>query len=318
MKALGVNTVPKGDWRLEIKFDGYRAVAVINQGAVELWSRNQKILTGDYPEVVAELESLSCQDAVLDGEIVALDPEGRARFQLLQNRSGGERPPIVYYVFDVMFCEGDSLIHQPFEIRQKVLSALLKKGFRFIRQSPVFSVTPAVLMAEAKANGLEGVIAKAAGSLYEPDQRSGAWLKCKLFGEQEFVIGGFTPPRHSRACFGAILVGYYQHGKLRYAGKVGSGFNRVLLGSLHAEFLKRQISECPFSDLPLTHRSRFGVSMTAAAMREVTWIKPVLVGQVRFAEWTDEGLLRQPVFLGLRQDKNAREVRREAPSVSVI
>ena len=151
-------------------------------------------------------------------------------------------------------------------------------------------------------------------SPYEPDRRSGTWLKCKVHGEQEFVIGGFTPPKNTRPYFGALLVGYYERGKLKYAGKVGSGFDHARLKSLYDEFRKREVATCPFADLPSSSRPRFGSGMTAGVMRTVTWVKPELVAQVRFTEWTDDGMLRHPVFLGLRRDKSARDVVREVPA----
>jgi bifunctional non-homologous end joining protein LigD len=298
MKALSVDAVPHGKWRLEIKLDGYRAVAVINGGEVELWSRNHKPLTSDYPEIVAALKKIRCANAVIDGEIVALDPQGRSRFQLLQNRGSRSRPTIVYYVFDLMHHDGRSLLDTPIEERQIALEVLVGKRSAVLRYSPVFDVDPAKLLAAAREKELEGIIAKAAGSAYEPDRRSGAWLKCKVFGEQEFVIGGFTPPRNTRPHFGAILVGYYDGRKLRYAGKVGSGFDHASLEKLHREFAKRRAATAPFVDPPRE--------------KGVTWIRPELIGQVRFAEWTEEGLLRQPVFLGLRRDKSPKAVVREA------
>lgn len=312
MKALSVDTVPTGRWRLEVKLDGYRAIAVINDGAAELWSRNHKPLTAGYPEVVQALQKLRCANAVLDGEIVALGAEGRSRFQLLQGRDlTGQRPTIVYYVFDLLHLDGASWMQQPIEARQKRLEQLIGKAGRTLRFSPVFDLDPAELLAAVREQGLEGLIAKRPGSLYEPDRRSGTWLKCKVHGEQEFVIGGYTPPKNSRPYFGALLVGCYDGGKLLYAGKVGSGYNHALLKSLYGQFQERRISTCPFSNLPMARQSRFGAGMTAGEMRKVTWVKPELVGQVRFTEWTDDGLLRHPVFLGLRRDKSPREVVRE-------
>lgn len=316
MKALGSESVPTGGhWRCEIKFDGYRAVAVLNNGEVELWSRNHKDLGADYPEVAKALAGVKCRNATLDGEIVALDSAGRSRFQLLQGRSLGERPTIVFYIFDIMHLDGEDLTTLPLEERQKILTTLLKKPKRPLQLSPWFDVEPSQLMQAAREQGLEGIIAKRLGSVYESDRRSGAWTKCKVHGEQEFVIGGFTPPQNSRQFFGAILVGYYQRGKLLYAGKVGTGFNRRLLESLHATFLKRRREECPFDNLPMERRPRFGTGMTRGEMRKVTWLKPDLVAQIRFAEWTNDGILRQPVFLGLRKDKPATQVRREASAV---
>jgi len=317
MKALSVEAVPAGKWRLEIKLDGYRAIAVLNQGKVELWSRNRKPLE-DYPEVRAALANLPCHSAVLDGEIVALDESGRSRFQLLQGRSlPGARPTIVYYVFDLVEIDGRSLLQTPLEERQAALAALVGKRSDALRLSPVFEAEPAALLEAVRQQGLEGIIAKAAGSPYEPDRRSGTWLKCKVHGEQEFVIGGFTPPKNSRSYFGALLVGYYEGKRLRYAGKVGTGFDYARLQSLHAEMQRRRVASCPFADLPQARRSRFGAGMTASAMRGVTWVRPELVAQVRFTEWTEDGLLRHPVFLGLRTDKAARETVRERSDASI-
>ncbi|HEX2853903.1 MAG TPA: non-homologous end-joining DNA ligase [Opitutaceae bacterium] len=318
MKALAVADVPTGAWRTEIKFDGYRALAVLRAGKSELWSRNEKPLTADYPEVVAALRGVRCKSAVLDGEIVALDAEGRSRFQLLQQRGDavGGRPPIHFYVFDLLQLNGESWMSSPIEERRTALEKLLGNSKGVVRLSPVFEIEPVLVLDEARRQGLEGIIVKQPGSLYEAGRRSGAWLKHRLSNEQEFVIGGFTPPRGGRRHFGAILVGYYAaNGKLQYAGKVGAGFNGALLASLHREFEKRRSEASPFEGLP-RDRSRWGVGMTAAVMKTVAWVRPELVAQVRFSEWTEDGLLRQPVFLGLRRDKPAREVVREtAPAL---
>lgn len=311
MKALGVDSIPAGgSWHCEIKFDGYRALAVINDGEAELWSRNHKPL--DYPEVLPPLQRLNCRNAVLDGEIVALDELGRSTFQGLQGKDLGERPQIVFYVFDLLHLNGASCVSLAFEDRRQRLAKLVGKPTQTMRLSPVYDVDPEALFAEAKKKGLEGIILKRVGSCYEPDRRSGAWLKVKSVNEQEFVIGGFTPPKNSRQGFGAILVGYYQKGKLVYAGKVGTGFDSSVLRSLHAKFIAQSIDTCPFSNLPLPNPARFGQGMTRSVMKTVTWMKPTFVAQVKFAEWTDQGILRQPVFLGLREDKAAKRVRREA------
>lgn len=301
MKAVSIDEVPAGTWRLEIKLDGYRAIAVINGGDIELWSRNHKPLTDDYPEVVEALKAVRCANAVIDGEIVALDAQGHSRFQLLQQRGKGARPPIVYYVFDLLQHDGRSLLHTPIEERQMALEVLVGKKSHALRFSPVFETEPAALLEAVRQQGLEGIIAKRPGSLYEPARRSGTWLKCKVHGEQEFVIGGFTPPKQSRPYFGAILVGYYQGKELIYCGKVGTGFDHAALASLHAEFMKRRSEKPAFAHPPRE--------------KGVIWVKPELLAQVRFAEWTHDGVLRQPVFLGLRQDKAAKDVVREAGPV---
>lgn len=317
MKALGSTSIPKGVSHCEIKFDGYRAIAVLNGGRVDLWSRNRKPITTDFPEVAAELAKLRCRSAVLDGEIVVLDAFGRSRFQLLQNRCDSRTAAaVIYFVFDLMQRNGRTLVPLPLGERTSELAALVGKRKGHVQVSPVFMVEPSELFAAAKQNGLEGIIVKRQESRYEPDRRSGAWLKCKVFADQEFVVGGFSAPRHGRQYFGALLVGYYDKGRLLYAGKVGTGFNASLLASLHGRFMRQTRTTCPFADLPSVRRSRFGTGMGPAEMAKVTWIKPSIVAQVRFAEWTDEAQLRQPVFLGLRKDKPAKQVRREAgPSV---
>jgi len=316
MKALGVTAIPDGDWHSEIKFDGYRALAALRAGEnPQLWSRNELSLAGDYPEIVAGLKRLRCQDALLDGEIVALDEAGRSHFQLLQQRGQGERPPVYYYAFDLLRLNGRSFLAEPIETRRAALAKFLAKPPDRIRLSAVFDVPPADLLREAARLGLEGVVAKAAGSRYEAGRRSGAWLKCRISAEQEFVIGGYTPPEGGRTYFGALLIGYYAGGKLLYAGKVGTGFDDATLATLHRTFQSRRRTSCPFANLPATDRPRFGRPMNAAAMREVQWLRPELVCQVRFSEWTQDGRLRHPVFLGLRRDKPAAEVVREAGAV---
>lgn len=313
MKALGVSSPPAGVWRCEIKFDGYRALALLNNGSVELWSRNEKNISADYPEIVKALAAVKCRSAVLDGEIVALDEAGRSRFQLLQAREiSAARPPIAYCIFDLLARDDEDYMARPIEERRAALEKLLKRPMRPLQLSPVFVVEPASLMPQIQEQGLEGIIAKRPASLYEPDRRSGAWLKWKVLNEQEFVIGGFTEPRNSRSYFGAILVGYYQRGQLLYAGKVGTGFDFTLLQKLHGMFSKILRDDCPFSNLPMARKPRFGQGMTRSEMKKVTWLDPKLVAQIRFGEWTNDGLLRQPVFLGLRKDKAAKDVRREA------
>ncbi|HLP00728.1 MAG TPA: non-homologous end-joining DNA ligase [Opitutaceae bacterium] len=310
MKALAVARPPSGAWRCEIKYDGFRAIAVLNAGVVELWSRNHKPLDAEFPEVVAALRKLGRATAVLDGEIVAVDAEGRSRFQFLQGRETGERPRIVFYVFDLLRLGDSTLLAEPLERRQQELAVLLRDAPPPLRLSPVFDEPPAELLAAARKQGLEGIVAKRPGSLYEVGRRSGAWLKCKVLGEQEFVIGGFTAPRRSRQYLGALLLGYHDGGALRYAGKVGAGFDTRSLAALHRELARRRRATCPFTGFTednLRHRWSRG------PLAAITWVKPELVAQIKFAEWTDDGLLRQPVFLGLRDDKAPREVVRETP-----
>jgi bifunctional non-homologous end joining protein LigD len=301
MKALLVENIPAGDWRLEIKYDGFRAIATVAGGAVELWSRNRNPLTQRFPEVADELHRMDFDRVVLDGEIVALDTEDRTSFQLLQNRDqNGTAARIAYFVFDLLAVGDRVLLGEPLHVRQKALAKLLRRRSRIVQLSPVFDVAPKKFFAVAQKQGWEGIIAKARDSIYEPDSRSGAWLKCKIRHEQEFVIGGFPAPRGARLHFGALLVGYHAGGKLRYAGKVGAGFSGARLAELRKKFSRLETPRSPFADPP--------------RLRDVAWVRPKLVCQVSFAEWTSDGRLRQPSFLGLRDDKSPSEVVREKPA----
>jgi bifunctional non-homologous end joining protein LigD len=318
MLALGVTNISRNDLQLEIKYDGYRATAVISGGKVELWSRNEKTLTRAYPEVVKGLGELDVKSAVLDGEIVALDPKGRSSFQLMQGLGKtSDRPPIVYYVFDLLQHDGHSLIELPLRERRAALEGLLQESPDHIQISPTFDGSAEELLRQSKKAGLEGIVAKNPESTYESGRRSGSWLKCRVSSEQEFVIGGFTEPKGSRTGFGALLVGYFSGRRLMYAGKVGTGFSARRLEELHTTFSKHLSKESPFANLPIEKRSTYGTGMTRREMKSVTWMKPRLVAQIRFSEWTNDGLLRHPVYIGLRTDKNPREVVREAPAVSV-
>lgn len=312
MKALLLNDPPAGEWIYEIKFDGFRALAFIEGGDARLVSRNNKDFSSKFPEVARAFAQLDARDAILDGEIVALDEQGRSSFQLLQAfELGEERPPIYFYGFDLLSQAGRSLMSEPLAERKARLEKLLKNAPDPIRYSASLSNDPEKLLTQARRLGLEGLIGKKPDSRYEPGRRSGAWIKLKLHQEQEFVIGGYTQPGGSRLHFGALLVGYHETGKLKFAGKVGTGFDAALLKSLHAKFQTIATATCPFADLPEARSGRYGQGVTAAEMKRCHWVKPTLVCQIKFSEWTRDGRLRQPVFLGLREDKMAREVVRE-------
>jgi bifunctional non-homologous end joining protein LigD len=299
----------------ELKFDGIRLIAVKNAERVSLISRSKNELAGRFPEIVEAVQSLPIADCVIDGEVVALDEKGASSFQLLQAREmEGGQPPIYYYVFDLLQAAGRSFTTLPLEQRKAFLAALCENVADSIRFSGELGGDPIALLREVKLLGLEGVIGKQRGSIYEPDRRSGAWIKLKCVAEQEFVIGGFTPPQGARKYFGALLVGYYEKKRLFFAGKVGTGFTTKLLASLHKRFLSRKRDTCPFADLPSKQGSQWVQGITPAMMRQCEWIDPVFVCQVKFAEWTRDGKLRQPVFLGLREDKKATEVVRESAS----
>ncbi|HWM25572.1 MAG TPA: non-homologous end-joining DNA ligase [Chthoniobacterales bacterium] len=316
MKPRLLETPPTaGDWLYELKFDGIRLIAVKNGDKVNLISRNRNELGGRFSQVAAEIAALPIEDCVIDGEVVALDEKGGSSFQLLQaHEMEGRRAPIYFYVFDLLQAAGKSLIGLPLERRKALLSTLCDGAGDSIRFSGEIGGDPVALLNEVQRLGLEGVIGKQRGSVYEPDRRSGAWIKLKCVNEQEFVIGGFTPPQGARKHFGALLVGYYENKRLLFAGKVGTGFDSKMLASLHKRLRAEKRADCPFADLPSKQGGQWVQGITPAMMRRCEWTDPMLVCQVKFAEWTRDGKLRQPVFLGLREDKKAAEVVRESPS----
>ncbi len=315
MMAKLVKEPPSGDWTYEIKYDGFRALAFLSENGVELISRNEKDLSGKFPEVVDSLEKLSIGNTILDGEIVALDKKGRSSFQLLQAYElGQDKPPLIYYVFDVPQVDGEDLRASTIEIRRERLRRILRKPKGVLRLSEVLESDGKALLKQAHRLGLEGLIGKRHGSVYETGRRSGAWIKLKTHLEQEFVIGGYTDPSGGRKHFGAVLTGVYKNGKLVFTGKVGTGFNETVLRSLISQFHNLEIQKCPFQNLPESTAGRYGSGITRAEMKRCHWLKPSLVCQIRFSEWTRDGKLRQPVFLGLRDDKSAAEVKREVAS----
>jgi bifunctional non-homologous end joining protein LigD len=286
------------DWIFERKLDGIRCLAHRDGGAVRLLSRTDRDMTGQFPEVAEALAAEPCRDFVVDGEIVAF-AGGVTSFQRLQRR-GKERVAVFLYVFDLLRLEGRDVRDLPLRERK----ALLRRSFRFegpLRLSPHRNEHGEKLFREACRQGLEGLIAKRADSPYRSGARSRDWLKLKCHAEQELVIGGFTAPQGSRTDFGALLVGYWQDGRLRYAGKVGTGFDRATLETLGRRLQELVRDDPPFADVhPIP--------------RGTQWVEPELVAQIAFGEWTRDGRLRHPRYLGLREDKPAREVVRERPS----
>ncbi|HWI56300.1 MAG TPA: ATP-dependent DNA ligase, partial [Bacillota bacterium] len=236
-------------------------------------------------------------------------------FQLLQSyaTASHKKPPLFYYAFDLINLDGNDLTGLPLWQRKAMAQRLVADLTPTVRFSASIKANSVRVMREMQTRGLEGLMAKQKDSPYEIGQRSGAWVKFKWSNEQEFVIGGFTEPTGARLHFGAILVGYYEGGRLLFAGKVGTGFNHKLLASLHAKFQKLIRPACPFANLPENRPGTEGRGLTAGQMRFCTWLEPQLVCQVRFAEWTRDQHLRQPAFLGLREDKKPAEVVRERP-----
>jgi bifunctional non-homologous end joining protein LigD len=236
-------------------------------------------------------------------------------FQLLQGfDTGQEKPPIVYYAFDLLQLNGKDHQGLPIEERKAKREELLKKPPGVIRYSASFTKDIPELLNRTRELELEGLIGKRAGSKYEAGRRTGTWIKIKLHLEQEFIIGGYTEPEGSRKHFGALVVGFYEGKKLKFAGRVGTGFSDKLLSTLYSELSKIMIEKCPFYNLPAAGRNRWDQGLSAAEMRRCHWVRPVMVCQIKFTEWTRDDRLRQPVFLGIREDKNANEVVREKAS----
>jgi bifunctional non-homologous end joining protein LigD len=314
MKAKLMEKPPTtGDWIYELKFDGIRLIATKADEKVSLLSRNQNELSGRFPEIVEAVKNLPVRECVIDGEVVALDDKGRSSFQLLQAREmEGRKSPVYFYAFDLLQLDGKSLIELPLETRKAVLEKLCADAGDPIRYSGAIGSDAKALLDEVKRRGLEGIIGKQRNSIYEPGRRSGAWIKLKCVAQQEFVIGGYTPPQGARKHFGAILVGYYDKNRLVFAGKVGTGFTAKSLSILHKKFQKEARDDCPFVDLPSKQNGQWVQGITPSMMRKMHWVNPVFVCEIKFAEWTRDKKLRAPVFLGLREDKKPTEVVRES------
>jgi bifunctional non-homologous end joining protein LigD len=308
MKAATASPPPDdGAWLFEVKFDGFRVLAVKNGRNVELWSRNEKPLNERFPAVVAAVAKLSAKNCIIDGEVCALNAEGKSSFQLLQN-SGEVATPVVYYVFDLLFDGSKDLRPLPLTERKTRLETILLDAVDPIRPSPSFTDDVSKILAKMKSAGAEGAIAKRKDSAYETGRRSGAWVKIKFHKGQEFVIAGYTLPRRSRKYFGALVLGYYQGKRLIFAGRVGTGFNDKSLREIHAKLRKLEI-DTPLVEEIQEPSGRWRPQGWKAS--DTRWVKPQLVAQVQFTEWTDDGILRHPSFQGLRPDKNPRQVVRE-------
>ena len=302
--ATLVDRAPAGDdWINEIKYDGYRMVCRIERGRARLISRNDRDWTTSFPTVAKDLAALPVKSAWIDGEVVVLDAEGRTSFQALQNALTGAPPSgLAFFAFDLMYCDGYDLRGAPLTERKRRLREVVGKGVGTVRLGPEVRGASGDFFRQACSLGLEGAICKKADSRYAAGTRSREWVKVKCVRRQEMVIGGFTDPQGSRTGFGALLLGTYEDGKLRYAGKVGTGFDEAALRTLAQEFKKREQKEPAFANPPRGY-----------AAKGAHWIRPDLVAEIAFTEWSADGALRHPAFLGLRPDKKATEVVRERP-----
>jgi len=308
MLLLATNSLlDSPEWEYELKLDGYRAIGFKTGGKAYLRSRNNKDFNARYPAIAKALQKLPAE-TVIDGEVVALDPSGRPSFNSLQN-SASSAQPIYFYAFDLLVLAGCDVRSQPLTARRELLRTnVLPKLGEPIRYSPDLEATLPDLIQSVRDQHFEGLVAKRKDSPYESGHRSGAWLKMRLNRGQEFVIGGYTPgPRN----FDALIFGYYDGTKLIYVARCRNGFTPTLRAQLFKRFHELHITACPFANLPEAKSGRWGVGLTAAKMKECQWLSPELVAQIEFAEWTPDNHLRHAKFVGLREDKNARDVLRE-------
>jgi bifunctional non-homologous end joining protein LigD len=307
MTATLAERPPRGeDWLFEVKWDGVRAIAFVEREEARIQSRSGLRCERQYPELAVIHHHIAASQAVLDGEIAVLDEKGVSQFHLIQPRIANSDPhtiahlvrstPVVYFVFDLLYLDGYDLRDVSLGKRRELLQKVVTPG-AVLRISEVFAGSGEEILEAAREHGLEGIVAKRASSRYE-SKRSREWLKIKIGNQQEFAIGGFTEPQGGREHFGALVVGVYGDGKLRWAGNVGTGFDGKTLAGLHARLLPLVTKKCPFAERPKPDRG-------------ITWVKPELICQVKFANWTPDNRLRAPVFLGLRNDVSPGHVVRE-------
>jgi DNA ligase D-like protein (predicted ligase) len=308
MLLLRTDSLPDSpQWLYELKLDGYRAIAFKRNGAVHLRSRNDNDFSVRYPGVIKALAKLP-DNTVIDGEVVAFDQDGRPSFNALQNY-GSAPAPVVYYVFDLMMLAGRDVMREPLEKRRELLEQkVLPKLTEPIRYTSSLDASLPVLVESVKAQGFEGLVAKRRASVYEPGLRSGAWMKMRVNRGQEFVIGGYT---RGTKTFDALVFGYYEGKQLFYVARTRNGFTPVTRAQLFRKFRGLEINECPFVNLPEGKSGRWGQGLTKTKMAECVWLKPVLVGQFEFLEWTSDNHLRHSKFVALRADKRPADVVRE-------
>ena len=309
MLLLSTDRLPDdpAKWDYQLKLDGYRAIAFKTGNTVHLRSRNDNDFSRRYPAVVRGLAKLP-KETVIDGELVALDENGRPSFNALQN-FGGSQTPIVYYVFDLIVLAGRDVSAETLATRRELLEQkVLPKLAEPVRYAGVLEASLNELIHAVKAQGFEGLVAKRRSSRYEPGLRSGAWMKMRINRGQEFVIGGYTIGTRT---FDALIIGYHEDGRLMYASRTRNGFTSALRQQLFRKFRSLETSECPFVNLPEARSGRWGQGLTKEKMADCRWLKPVLVGQFEFVEWTSDNHLRHTKFIALREDKSARDVTRE-------
>ncbi|PYT64994.1 MAG: hypothetical protein DMG39_30485 [Acidobacteria bacterium] len=306
MECLSVSKLPEGlEWLWEIKLDGYRALAVKSGTGVTLFSRRRKSLNRQFPYIVEALADLP--SGTVDGEVVAIDDSGRPHFNLLQNFRA-EASRIQYYIFDVLCWKDRDLTRVPMVERRKLLKSVVVIRDKRIRIADYFEAAPKDLPSAVREQGLEGIIGKRKDSLYQPGKRSGAWIKYRVNRGQEFVIGGYFPGPHG---FDSLIVGYYDGDDLMYVARTRNGFVPASRRQVFSKFKHLVTPACPFVNLPETRRSRFGEELNGEKMKKAVWLRPEIVVQIEFLEWTEADRLRHAKFVGLREDKNPRNVGKE-------
>jgi len=317
LATIGTSLPSDSDWIFEQKYDGMRVIAAVDTRSVRLVTRNGRDKARQFPEIVDALHAIAARvrrSLVLDGEIVAVSRGRAATFQALQPRMqlANEKEiarlaaasPARLVVFDLLREGSENLMGLPMRDRRR----RLEQRFRGRANKRIVisesSRSARGMIGKAKRQGWEGMIAKQLDAPYRPGARSRSWLKLKLQHRAEFVVGGYTNPRRSRELIGALLLGYFDRGTLRYAGHTGGGFGRESLRDMFRRLRPLTRATCPFAETPRTNE-------------QAHWVKPAVVVEVRFSEWTADGKLRQPIFLGVRDDKNARDVHRERESVQL-
>jgi bifunctional non-homologous end joining protein LigD len=289
------------DWLYELKLDGFRAVAFKSKRKVFTRSRNDKDFNARFPSIVKALAALP-DETVIDGEIVALDGDGKPSFNVLQNY-GSSKVPLLYYVFDIMMLSGKDVMSEPLARRRELLERkILTRLAEPVRYSPELKAPLSDLIDSVKQQGFEGLVAKRRDSAYEPGLRSGAWAKMRVNQGQEFVIGGYTVGGRT---FDASIFGYYDGGDLIYVARTRNGFTPRIRETLLKQMRKLEVKTCPFRNLPEPRGGRWGQGLTAEKMKNCVWVKPEIVGQFEFVEWTPDNHLRHSRFIGLR-DIDAR------------
>jgi bifunctional non-homologous end joining protein LigD len=307
MMATAARTLPTGvDWSYEVKWDGYRAQIVKDGSRLMLASRNIKDITETFGGVAQAAAGLAARDAIVDGEIVALDAEGHPSFQALHHAST-EGLAVVFYAFDLLHLNGKDLTKTPLDGRRAALAPLVA-GSALLLSEPLPG-TSSEIAAAVRQLGLEGVVAKRRQSRYEPGRRSDAWIKVRFATHQELIVGGYKP---SPGGFDSLVVGYYEGKRLLSAGKVRNGFTPNSRALVFERLRRLIVRRCPFANLPTGRTSHWGEGITEEEMKELVWVKPIVIVELAFTEWTRDGSLRHAAFVGVRDDKLPRDVRREA------